>query len=226
MDLLQYSITVGGNGQWGSFNTLPHCWGAVGSGSPSVHCHTAGEQWAMNLLLYSATPVQSGGQWDSFRTPPHCWGSPATLPHHRGAAGRESPAVHRHTAREQWAVGILQDTVTLLGGSGQWNSSRSGSPSAHCHTAREHGAEELVLYIAALLGSNGSWNSLCKQPHYCGVLGSATPSLHYYTPMEQWAMGLLVYVATLPRAMGNGCASVHYDTASGKWTSFGTLLHC
>ena len=36
-----YHTTAMGSGQWGSFCTLPHCLGAVGSGNPSIHCLAA-----------------------------------------------------------------------------------------------------------------------------------------------------------------------------------------
>ena len=38
------------NGQSDSFKAQPHCWEAVGSGSPARYCHTTGEQWAMGHL--------------------------------------------------------------------------------------------------------------------------------------------------------------------------------
>ena len=37
----------------------PHRLGAVGSGTPAVHCCTAGEQWAVDLLQYTATLLGS-----------------------------------------------------------------------------------------------------------------------------------------------------------------------
>ena len=131
-DLLQYSATILGNGQWNSQIPLPHCCGAVGSGTPSVisvHCHTE-EHWAVDLLQYSATLLRISGQLGSFGTMPYCWGgsgqwdsfSTATLlgsgrwisikltPHLRGALGSGSPAVHCHTpcftAQGQVAGGV------------------------------------------------------------------------------------------------------------------------
>ena len=48
MGLLQCTTTLlGSNGQWDSFTTPPHCWGVAGSGTPSIHRHIAGEQWAV-----------------------------------------------------------------------------------------------------------------------------------------------------------------------------------
>ena len=42
VELLLYSASLpGGSGQWYPCGTLPHCLGAVGSGTPAVHCRTA-----------------------------------------------------------------------------------------------------------------------------------------------------------------------------------------
>ena len=61
MGLLHDTVTLlGSSGQWDSFKVPPHCWGAVGSGTPSVHCHAVGEQWLVGLLHDIATPLGSG----------------------------------------------------------------------------------------------------------------------------------------------------------------------
>ena len=62
---------LGGSGQRNYFYALLHSLGAVGSGSPSLHCHIAGEQWAVRLLHGIATLLGSGRQWDSFSALPH-----------------------------------------------------------------------------------------------------------------------------------------------------------
>ena len=50
MDLLQSTVTLrGSSGLWISH---PHFWAIVGSGSPSVHSHTAREQWATDHFLH------------------------------------------------------------------------------------------------------------------------------------------------------------------------------
>ena len=36
--------TAWGSGQWASYNALPHCLGAVGSGPRVIHCLTALEE--------------------------------------------------------------------------------------------------------------------------------------------------------------------------------------
>ena len=72
MDLLAYIASLlQSGGLWTSCITLPHCWGAVGGGSPCVHCHTAAKRWVVDLLKYAPTTVGSSGQWVSFCTPPH-----------------------------------------------------------------------------------------------------------------------------------------------------------
>ena len=67
----------------------------------------------------------------------HChtlWGtgkcnSCHTLLDFLGEAGSATPAMHRLTARGQWAVELLQYNPVPPGGSGQWNS-RDALP--HC----------------------------------------------------------------------------------------------
>ena len=56
VDLRQYTAALpGGSGQRNSCNALPHCLGAVGSGTPAMHCLTAWEQWAVQLLQCTAS---------------------------------------------------------------------------------------------------------------------------------------------------------------------------
>ena len=72
VDLVQYTASLpGGSGQWNSCSTLPHCLGAVGSGTRVIHCPTAWGQWAAELLQYTAPLPGGSGQWTSFYTPPH-----------------------------------------------------------------------------------------------------------------------------------------------------------
>ena len=47
---------LGTSGQWGCSKVLPHCWGAMGSGTPVVHCHIAVEHWTLVLFECTATP--------------------------------------------------------------------------------------------------------------------------------------------------------------------------
>ena len=95
-----------------SCNALPHCLGAVGSATPAMHCLTIWGQWAVELLLCTATLLRSSGQWNSCNALLHCL----------GAVGSATRAIHCLTASGQWAVELLQCTATPPGGGGQWNS--------------------------------------------------------------------------------------------------------
>ena len=51
VELLQCTTSLpGGSGQWNACNALLHCLGAVGSGTPAMHCPTALGQRAVQLL--------------------------------------------------------------------------------------------------------------------------------------------------------------------------------
>ena len=230
----------GGSGQWDTCCTLPHCLGAVGSGTPAVHCHTAWGQWAVGHLLYTATLPGGSGQWDTCCTLPHC----------RGAVGSGTPAVHCLTAWGQWAVGHLLYTASLPGGSGQWDTCctlphcrgavGSGTPAVHCHTAGGQWAVGHLLYTASLPGGSGQWDTCCTLPHCRGAVGSGTPAVHCHTAGGQWAVGHLLYTASLPGgsgqwdtcctlphcrgAVGSGTPAVHCLTAGGQW-AVGHLLY-
>ena len=91
---------IRGSGQCNSCNALPHClWGsgrcnscyalphfleAVGSATPAIHCHTAGGQWAVQLLQYRSRRRSAcrgptyGEPWRRPSGAPrrHCRGSP------------------------------------------------------------------------------------------------------------------------------------------------------
>ena len=129
MQLLHYSAPLpGGSGQCNSCNALPHCLGAVGSGTPAMHCLTAWGQWAVELLQCTAPLPGGSGQCISCNALPHCLGAvgSATPAMHcltaLGAVGSGPPAMHCPTAWGQWAVDLLQSTASLPGGSGQCNS--------------------------------------------------------------------------------------------------------
>ena len=114
VELLQCTASLpGGSGQCNSCNALPHCLGAVGTGTPAMHCTALG-QWALELLQYTATLPGGSGQCSSCNaltaSVPRGSGqrnSCNALPHCLGAVDTVTPAVHRLTAREQWAVQLL-----------------------------------------------------------------------------------------------------------------------
>ena len=73
VELLLYTASLPwGSGEGSFFCTLPHCTGAVGSGTPSIYCLTALGQWAVALLLFTASLPWGNGLWDCFSAPPHC----------------------------------------------------------------------------------------------------------------------------------------------------------
>ena len=141
VQLLRYAASLlRGSGQWSSrscCNALLLCLGAVGSGTPALHCLTAWGQWAVKLpLLLQCTASLPGGSGQ--RNP--C----IALPHCLGAVGSAILAIHCLTAWGQWAVELVQHTASLPGGSGQWNSCNavphclgpvgSGTSTMHCLT--------------------------------------------------------------------------------------------
>ena len=103
VELLLCTATLsGGSGLWNSCNALPHClgavgMGAVGSGTPVMHCHTAWGQWAAQLLQCTASLLVGSGHWSSCFAPPHFL----------EAVGRGTPAMHCRNAQGQWAAQLL-----------------------------------------------------------------------------------------------------------------------
>ena len=122
-----------GSGQRNSYDEVPHCPGAVGSGTPAMHCPTARGQWAVQIphkelpqgnatLLGGSGQCKSckvlhslpkgSGQRNSYNEVPPC----------PGAVGSGTPAMHCPTARGQWAVQIVQCTAPSPRGGAQWDS--------------------------------------------------------------------------------------------------------
>ena len=97
---------LGGGGKWNSRNAqarqrgdaefCPRGSRCLKSGTPSMHCHTAYTQWAVEFLLRNA-PLPS-------------------------PVGSAAPAMHCDTTWGQWAVEMLSCTITLLRRSGRCNS--------------------------------------------------------------------------------------------------------
>ena len=69
-----------------------------------MHCLTAWEQWAEQLLQCTASLPGGSGQWTSCYAPPHGL----------GAVGSGTPAMHCLTAWGRWAVELLQCTAHCL----------------------------------------------------------------------------------------------------------------
>ena len=73
VQLLQCTASLPwGSGQWTPCNALPHCLGAVGSGSPAVHCPTAWGQCPVQLLQCTTSLPWGSGQCNSCNALPHC----------------------------------------------------------------------------------------------------------------------------------------------------------
>ena len=120
VQLLQCTASLpGGSGQRNSCNALPHCPGAVGSGTPATHCLTAWGQWAVQLLQCTASLPGGSGQCNSCNALPRCL----------GVVGSATCAMHCLAALGQLAVELLQCTASLPGGSGQCN---FGNALPHC----------------------------------------------------------------------------------------------
>ena len=102
VQLLQCTATPPrGRGQCDSCIALPHCIGAVGSGTHATHYHTAWGRRAVELLQRTALLPGGSGQCNSCNALPHCL----------GAVGSGTPAME-----------LPQFTATLPVGSGQCNS--------------------------------------------------------------------------------------------------------
>ena len=96
--------------------------GAVGSGTLIMHRLAALGQWAVDLLLSSATLVRGNGAWNFCNALPRASGqgnSCNALPHCRGAVGCAIPAMQRHTAWGRWAVELEQCVGPPAGGTGR-----------------------------------------------------------------------------------------------------------
>ena len=148
-----------GSGQCNSGNAVPHCPGAVGSGTPTMHCLTAWGQWAVEVLrctaplkLLQCTASLLGGsrQCNSCNALPHCL----------GAADSAAPAMY---------------CLTALGALG------SATPAMHCPTAWGQWAVQLRQCTASLPWGSREWNSYKALPHCLGAADSATPAMHYPT---------------------------------------------
>ena len=136
VELLQCTASLPGcSGQWNSCCAVPHCLGARGNATRAMHCYTAwGQcgtlamhdltaqgQWAVELLICTATlPGLSGvGVLQctaSLLGGSRHWHSCTALPHCLGTMGSGTSAMHRHIARRQWAMQHLQCTAALPGG--------------------------------------------------------------------------------------------------------------
>ena len=216
VQLLQCTAPLsGGSGRCNSnsCNALPHCLGAVSSGTPAMHCPTAWGEWAVDLLQCTASLPCGSGQWTSCNALPHCPGGSGqcnpcnALPHCLGAVGSGTPAMHRLTAWGQWAVQLLQCTASLPWG--QW-------------------AVELLQCTASLPGGSGQWNSCNALPHCLGAVDSATRAMHRLTALGQWALKLPQCIAALPGGAGqcNSCNALPHCLGAVGSAAQTPAMHC
>ena len=183
VQLLQRTASVpGASGQCNSCNALPHRLGAVGRGTPFMHCLNAWWRWAMELLSCTATLPGGSGQCNSCYALPHCL----------GAVESATPAKHRLTAWGDWAVELLQCTATPPGGDGWWNS---------CYARAHQLSRRGVLPERRSLPTER--NSYNAPPHCLGAVGSASPAMHCHTAWGRWAMELLLCAGPPARETGS-----------------------
>ena len=174
-------------------NAPPDCMCVVCCASPTMHCHKAWGQWAVELLQFTATMPLSSGQRNLCNA----------VPHFLGAIGSGAPAMHSHIAGGHWVVEILQCTATLLGGHpavelqhcttivprciGQWNC--CNAPPHYLRAARGRTAAmlrhntcgrlvvELLQCMATLPRGSGQRKSCNQAPHCVGAVGGATDAM-------------------------------------------------
>ena len=165
-----------------SCNTLPRCLGAVGSGTPTIHCLTTWGQLGNPFPEYTASRPRGSGEWNSYNAMPHClrgggqWKSCNARAHqlwgHKVLPRRGSMRKERNSCNampqcpRQWAVQLMQHAASLPWSCGQWNS-RNTRP--HCS---KQWAVELLQCTVSLLGGSGQCNSCNALPHRLGQAGS------------------------------------------------------
>ena len=186
----------GGSGRWNSLYAPPHCLEAVGSVTPAKHSHTAGGQWAVDLLQRTALLPRGSGQCN------FC----SALPHGLGAMGNGTPVMHCLTDWCSGQRGCCNALPSCLGAAGG---------AVHvilCLIARGLWAVQSPKYIASLPGGSGQYHSCIALPHFFGAVRSGIPAMHRHTPWGRSALQLLQCSAT---PTGGG----------GKWNSCNVRAH-
>ena len=203
----------GASGLCKSCNAMPRRRGAAGNGTPAMRGpisrgigslaqevvaaqrvellqvlpHYLG-QWAVQILLYTASLPGGRGQWRICIALPHCLG--------------------------QWALKLLQRTTSLLAGSGQWNSCNTlpHRMGAQPHRLRALGSGTMQCATVQLGGQRGlprrgsmpKEQTSCNAMPYClGVMGSAVLAIHC---LAAWGSGHWKSCDALPHWGGGGAA--------------------
>ena len=240
VELLQCTASLpGGSGQFNSCNTLPHCLGAVGSGTLAMRGPTS---WG------DTESCPGGGcclKTELSQAVSYCL----------AAVGSATPTMHYLTARGnwavellsctvsipggQWAVELLQCSTALPGGSGQCNSCDasphclgavgSATPAMHCHDAWGQWVVKPVLCAGPRAGGTWSLAQEAVAAQRAEILScTATP----LRGSGQWnscnarthqlgGRGVLPRRRTLPK---NGTPAMDCHTAWGRWAML--LLQC
>ena len=144
MELLQRTASVpGGRGQWNSFNAVSRCLGAVGCGTPAMHCLTVWGQWASELLQHTTLLPRDSPQCNSFNALPHRLGTVGggTLAM-RGPTSWGDGDSCRRGGRRQKKKELLHALPQCLEGVG------SGTPAMHRLTVWRQWAVELLQRTA------------------------------------------------------------------------------
>ena len=140
--LLRIASLLGGSGLCNSYNALPHCLGAVGSGSLAMRGPTgtgspaqeALTAFRAELLQCTATLLGRSGQWNSCHALPHCLGAVGSgPPPMRGPTNSQDgeccPGGCRCPKSELLKCIAKCELPHYLGAVGH------ATPATHCHTA-------------------------------------------------------------------------------------------
>ena len=177
-----------GNGQCIPCNIVPHCLGAVGSGTPTMRAPTSrgegescpGGSQCLICETLAMRRLTASGQWA------HCL----------KAVGIATGAMHCRSALGQWAVEILSCTASLPWGSRKW---KSCNALLHCLTAM---GSTTPAMTASQPGGSGQCKSSNTLPRCLGAMGGATPTMHCHTASGWWAVETLLCAG--PPAMRAG----------------------
>ena len=188
------------SGHRSSSNALPHCPGAVGSGTPAMDYRTACEQWAVELLprKCAATLLGGSGQRNFCKAPAHQLGGRGFSPRRRSLPKERN--FLQCTATLPRVVGNGNDAISCYIAWGKravetrQRTARGRQPCNSCNAlphAQGRWAVQVLQCSAPLPGGSGTpiiechiiqcighWNSCTTAPYRLGAVGDATPAPH------------------------------------------------
>ena len=222
-ELLQGNASLpGGSGQCNSCNALPHCLGAVGSGTRAMDHHTAWRKWAVELVQCTPSLPGGSGQCNPCNALPYRLGAVGTgTPAMRSppAGGTGSPAQEGVAA---YRAKRLQCTAEMPRGNGRCDSCGalpyrlgtvgSGTPTMHRVTARGQWVVQLLQCTAAPPGDGGQWNSCNARAHK--VEGQGVLPRRWSLPKERNSCNALPLSLG---AVGTATRAMHCLTTWGQW---------